>query len=49
MIFLTSGALGLAPVRQVFDEAGLLIADTTTMDHPVFRRLSERFHALVGG
>jgi 4-amino-4-deoxychorismate lyase len=49
MIFLTSGALGLAPVREVFDSTGRKMVEVATQDHPQFRRLSERFHALVSG
>jgi 4-amino-4-deoxychorismate lyase len=47
MVFLTSGALGLAPVRQVFDEVGRLLAEFASAEHPKFRRLVERFEALV--
>lgn len=49
MVFLTSGALGLAPVRQVFAETGRLLAEFATADHPWFRRLGERFQTLVIG
>jgi 4-amino-4-deoxychorismate lyase len=48
MVFLTSGALGLAPVRQVFDETGRLMAEPATADHPLFQRLSERFQSVCG-
>ena len=46
MVFLTSGALGLAPVRQVFDEAGRLLAEPATVDHPWFQRLAEQFQSV---
>ena len=49
LVFLTSGALGLAPVRQVFDGAGRLLAEFASQEHPRFRRLVERFEALVRG
>lgn len=49
MVFLTSGAIGLAPVSQVFDSHGRLMVEVATQEHPKFRRLSERFHALVSG
>jgi 4-amino-4-deoxychorismate lyase len=49
MVFLTSGSLGLAPVQQVFDEAGRLMAGPVTDKHPWYGRLAERFEVLVGG
>jgi hypothetical protein len=49
MVFLTSGALGLAPVRQMFAETGRLLAEFATADHPWFRRLGERFQSLIIG
>jgi 4-amino-4-deoxychorismate lyase len=49
MVFLTSGALGLAPVRRLSDETGRLLAEFATEEHPWFRRLGERFQSLVSG
>jgi 4-amino-4-deoxychorismate lyase len=47
MVFLTSGGIGLAPVRQVFDATGRFLAEFATAEHPNFRRLVERFEALA--
>jgi hypothetical protein len=49
MVFLTSGALGLAPVRQLSDETERLLAEFATEEPPWFRRLGERFQSLVSG
>ncbi len=43
MVFLTSGALGLAPVTRILDEAGRVRGEPATADHPWYRRLEERF------
>ncbi|MFA5058407.1 MAG: aminotransferase class IV [Opitutaceae bacterium] len=43
MVFLTSGALGLAPVERIFDEADHLLMSPATTEHPWFRRLEQRF------
>jgi branched-subunit amino acid aminotransferase/4-amino-4-deoxychorismate lyase len=43
MIFLTSGARGLAPVTKVLDETGRVLVEPATADHPWYRRLEERF------
>ena len=49
MAFVTSGALGLAPVRQVFDATGRSMAEFATQEHPWFRCLAERFETLCRG
>jgi 4-amino-4-deoxychorismate lyase len=46
MVFLTSGVLGLAPVRRVVDETGRRLAEPATVDHPWFQRLAERFRSI---
>ncbi|MDD2764056.1 MAG: aminotransferase class IV [Opitutaceae bacterium] len=43
MVFLTSGALGLAPVERIFDAADRLLASPATSRHPWFRRLEQGF------
>jgi 4-amino-4-deoxychorismate lyase len=48
LAFLTNAVCGLAPVRQVFDETGRLLAELASADHPLFRQLEERFLAGVG-
>ncbi len=46
MVFLTSGALGLAPVTRVLDETGRSLVESATVHHPWFCRLQERFQAM---
>ncbi len=46
MVFLTSGALGLAPVTRVLDGDGRALAAPATAAHPWYRRLEELFRTM---